>query len=56
MRSLIDFDFVVSLDIGEPKLNSDDTFIYSSSNVWKNEFISKLYNIIWEKMRDRKIK
>jgi hypothetical protein len=49
-----DFDFVVFLGTGEPKLKNDDTSAYCSSNIWKNGAFPRLCNMAWEKMRDRK--
>src|ERR1700722_15667177 len=44
-----DFDFVVSLGTGEPKLKNDDTSAYGSSNVWKNGAFPRLCNMAGEK-------
>jgi hypothetical protein len=51
-----DFNFVVFLGTGEPKLKNDNTSIYGSSNIWKSRAFPRLCSMVWEKMRDRKIR
>ncbi|KAF4434342.1 putative patatin-like phospholipase [Fusarium austroafricanum] len=48
-------DFIVSLGTGEPKPH-DEIPIINSRNTWKNGALPRLYRLVIEKMRDKKLR